>query len=87
MTPAEDLLPPSLRVGVWSTTDGNVTSNDLASVLNAILHDRERCTAFMSARGNSDRRVDRATQLLRRAGVIEFAGGKWRVVVPREVAP
>lgn len=87
MTPAEDLLPQSLRVGVWSTTDGNVTSSDLAAVLNAIRHDWEPCTAFAFARGNSDRRVGRATQLLRKAGVIEFAGGKWRLVVARVGVP
>lgn len=76
-------LPESMQDQVWSTRDGNINSADLKRVLNLIHAGRERYAAFDTAYSNCDRRVDRATQLLRRAGLIEFAGGKWRVVVAR----
>lgn len=74
-------LPEGLRDGVWSAREGNITSADLVRVVMAIKSGRERYTAFVDAYSNSDRRVDRATQLLRKAGHIKWVGGKakWEV--------
>ncbi len=78
-------LPESLLGRTWETTAGVVTSKDLLRVYNAVERGYAPSTGIPGAAGNSDRRVDRATKLLRRAGLIEFAGGKWRVNVKREV--
>jgi hypothetical protein len=77
-------LPESIIGRSWTTPEGELTGQCVQRVFDAIEAGQERCTAIPGARVNSDRRVDRATQVLRKAGLIEFAGGKWRVVVPRE---
>jgi hypothetical protein len=76
-------LPAKLQGKSWETTDGAVLSEHLEQMLIAIRGGMARALAIPGALGNSDRRVDRATQILRKAGLIEFAGGKWRIVVER----
>jgi hypothetical protein len=80
-------LPDKLRGKTWHTYKGEIDSAFLERVLEAVASGRERYRAFDATdevvHGNTDRRIDKATQLLRRAGLIEFAGGKWRVVVER----
>ena len=75
----EEDLPAGLRGKTWNTTSGKFTSRDLVSLLDCIHKGEERFLAFPDAWSNSDRRVDRATQLLRHAGLIECSG-KWRCV-------
>jgi hypothetical protein len=78
-------LPESILGRTWSTPHGEITGGQVQAMFDAIARGDERSSAVPGMHGNSDRRVDRATQVLRKAGLIEFAGGKWRVVVPREV--
>lgn len=78
-------LPEKLQNKTWSTYKGSIDSYDLERVLKAVESGHERYTAFPDViMGNTDRRIDKATQLLRKAGLIELTGGKWRVVEPRE---
>jgi hypothetical protein len=73
-------LPICLVGKTWSTPDGDVTSGHLAAVLDAVQSGAQRSSAIPGALGNCDRRVDRATQLLRNAGLIElrYAAGNPR---------
>jgi hypothetical protein len=80
-------LPKTLQGKTWKAREHSVASEDLERMLDAIKRGEPRATAIPGAAGDSDRRVDRATQLLRKAGLIEFAGGKWRVVVKRVAVP
>lgn len=76
-------LPESILGRTWSTPDGDVTGEQVKAMYEAIARVESRAKAI-GASGCSSRRVDRATQVLRKAGFIEFAGGKWRVVAQRE---
>jgi hypothetical protein len=80
-------LPKFLLNGSWSTTHGSVTGKDVEAVYHAIGRGDAPATGIPGARGGSDRRVDRALQLLRKAGFVKFAGGRWSVAVPREAQP
>jgi hypothetical protein len=59
-----------------------VTADDLAALYKAIEDGRPDFHTAVGSGGASDRKCDRALQLLRKAGVIEYAGTprRWRVV-------
>lgn len=80
-------LPEKLQGKVWKTRDGEVTSENVEAVWEAIKRGEPPATAIPGVMSGSDDRVGRAAQLLRKAGLIEFAGGKWRAVVPRKAVP
>lgn len=81
---ASMILPEELQGKTWSASNHEITSDDLQRVLAAVEDGLPRATAIPGVKNNTDRRIDVATQLLKRAGLVEFAGGKWRLVVKRE---
>jgi hypothetical protein len=65
-------LPKTLQGKTWSTPQGPVDSSDVERVLDAIARGASRASAIPGVFGDSDRRVDKATQLLRKAGLIKL---------------
>jgi hypothetical protein len=70
-------LPKTLQDKTWHTQDGDLTSADLERVLDAVRDGAPSATALPGAVNGCDRRVDRAHQVLRKAGLIRFSRGKW----------
>ena len=60
----------------WKTTNGDLTADLLWSIFLAIETAGDAPPKFPI--GGSDRRQDRALQLLRKAGVIHWDGKRWR---------
>lgn len=77
-------LPEKLQGKMWKVDRGRrqLTSADLQRVLDAIERGESRASAIPGAHGDSDRIVDRATQILRRERLIKWVGGKqkWALV-------
>lgn len=65
------VLPPNLIGRSWSTSHGSFDSYDLARVLDAIERGRS-ITDALGVTSLTDRRADRALQLLRKHGLIRF---------------
>lgn len=76
------LLEGAADRGPWTTTAGEVTGLDLKQLTRLIAlgklrkHYRE---VFPRANGLSSRQVDRALTVLKRAQVIEYRDGEWRL--------
>ncbi len=75
----ENQLPEKLIGGQWFTSDGPVTGADVAVVLTNVASGEAPSRGI--GWGGSDRRTDRALQLLRRHGAVSFnkVSRKWEV--------
>jgi hypothetical protein len=75
---ASSTWDPATRKGVAC----QITPDDLAALVKAIGTGRTNFHTAIGAYSAADRKCDRALQLLRKAGVIEYAGTpkRWRVV-------
>lgn len=68
--------------GPWTTTDGDFDAVGLRRTYDAIARGYDEHGRLLLPWQGSDRRTDRALSMLRRAGLIEYAGKpkRWRVV-------
>ncbi len=63
--------------GPWHTVEGDFTGGQLRACYDAVPEGKRAMTdalGIQSFHGFSDRRMDRALQLLRKVGLIEYAG-------------
>lgn len=65
--------------GPWSTQDGDFTAEQVRALLAAVPAGKAAMCAAMGVDFFTDRRADRALQLLRKAGLIRYVGGAWEV--------
>ena len=69
---------PSKWAGkTWTTSDGDFSEHRLRLMLSAVPDSRAMWAAVVGTTA-SDRRVDRAMQLLRHAGLIVYVDRQWR---------
>lgn len=68
----------------WSTIDGALDADGLLVVFRAIQDATEDAAPRFPWGSGSDRRIDRALQLLRKQRIVVYAGQpkRWQVVVP-----
>jgi hypothetical protein len=74
-------LAALLTRGPWKSADGEFDAVGLQRVYDAVVRGPGERGWIRFPWANGDRRTDRALQLLRKAGLIEFAGTprRWRV--------
>lgn len=61
----------------WTVEGKRLSGHEVAALYAAIPNRTQMCRA-VGAAGRSDRRFDRAMQVLRKAGLVKFVRGQWR---------
>ena len=70
-----DSLTTLCARGPWTTTDGPLTGDAVAALYRAVPAGRAAMCAALGVSSFTDRRADRALQLLRMAGLIVYSKG------------